>query len=54
MSLLPQMHSCARVNPEVVKMMGRWSLDTFQRYWRSVDHIFDLHACNIVFVDFNP
>ena len=44
----------AGVNPEVVKMMGRWSSNAFQRYWRTVDQVFDLHARNIVFVDYDP
>jgi hypothetical protein len=32
------------VDPKVVQKMGRWSSDTFLRYWRNLDHIVPLHA----------
>lgn len=32
------------VDPEVVKVMGRWSSDSFLRYWRCLDLVIPLHA----------
>ena len=37
----------AGVPPEVVKAMGRWSSDSFFRYWRSLDDIAHIHARNL-------
>ncbi|KAJ7121999.1 hypothetical protein C8R43DRAFT_900023 [Mycena crocata] len=34
----------ARVPPEVVRLMGRWSSDSFLRYWRSLHRIAPLHV----------
>jgi hypothetical protein len=34
----------AGVPPDIVKMMGRWSSDTFLRYWRSLHRVAPLHA----------
>lgn len=34
----------AGVDPDVVKVMGRWSSDAFLRYWRSVSDIVAIHA----------
>jgi hypothetical protein len=42
----------ARVDSDIVKKMGRWSSDTFLRYWKSVNGIFEAHASSIEFVDF--
>jgi hypothetical protein len=33
--------------PDVVKVMGRWSSDSFLRYWRSLDDIAPLHIRNL-------
>jgi hypothetical protein len=33
-----------RVPPDVVKTMGRWSSDSFLRYWRSLEIVVPLHA----------
>ncbi|KIK32047.1 hypothetical protein CY34DRAFT_40586, partial [Suillus luteus UH-Slu-Lm8-n1] len=27
------------VPPHIVKVMGRWSSDSFLRYWRNLEHI---------------
>ncbi|KII83079.1 hypothetical protein PLICRDRAFT_119867 [Plicaturopsis crispa FD-325 SS-3] len=32
------------VNPDIVKMMGRWRSDAFLRYWRFVEGLIPLHA----------
>ena len=32
------------VPPHIIKIMGRWSSDTFLRYWRNLEHIAPLHA----------
>lgn len=32
------------ISPVIVKRMGRWSSDTFLRYWRGTDTIVPLHA----------
>ena len=32
------------VSPHIVKAMGRWSLDTFLRYWRSLEVLAPKHA----------
>lgn len=32
------------VPPHIVKVMGRWSSDSFLRYWRNLEHIAPLHA----------
>jgi hypothetical protein len=37
----------AGVSPDVVKVTGRWSSDSFLRYWRSLDIIAPLHLKNI-------
>jgi hypothetical protein len=37
----------ARVHPDVVKAMGRWSSDSFLVYWRSLGDLAPLHAANI-------
>jgi hypothetical protein len=42
----------AGVDSDIVKKMGRWSSDTFLRYWRSVNGIFEAHASSIEFIDF--
>jgi len=34
------------VPPDVVKSMGRWSSDSFLRYWRDLETIAPLHARN--------
>jgi len=34
----------ARVDPQVVKAMGRWKSDAFQKYWRSLDALAALHT----------
>ncbi|KAJ7722079.1 hypothetical protein DFH07DRAFT_932613 [Mycena maculata] len=34
----------AGVSPDVVKAMGRWSSDSFQRYWRSLEDLAPIHA----------
>jgi hypothetical protein len=34
----------SRVPPDIVKTMGRWSSDSFLRYWRSLEIIVPLHA----------
>lgn len=34
------------VAPDVVKVMGRWSSDSFLKYWRSIEDIAPLHAQN--------
>lgn len=34
----------AGVNPDVVKAMGRWSSDAFQKYWRSLEDLAPIHA----------
>lgn len=33
----------AGVEPDVVKMAGRWRSDSFLRYWRAIDNIISLH-----------
>jgi hypothetical protein len=33
--------------PDVVRVMGRWSSDSFLRYWRSLDDIVPLHIRNL-------
>jgi hypothetical protein len=33
--------------PDVVKVMGRWSSESFLRYWRSLDDIAPLHIRNL-------
>lgn len=33
----------AGVDPEVVKVAGRWKSDSFLRYWRTLDNIISLH-----------
>jgi hypothetical protein len=33
-----------KVDPQVVRVMGRWSSDSFLRYWRSIDLLAPLHA----------
>lgn len=33
----------AGVEPEVVKVAGRWKSDSFLRYWRALDHIISSH-----------
>ena len=35
------------VPPDVVKTMGRWSSDSFLRYWRSLDDLAPLYAMNV-------
>lgn len=42
----------ADVDSATVKKMGRWSSDTFLRYWRKVNGIFEAHVSSIEFVDF--
>ncbi|KAJ3559982.1 hypothetical protein NP233_g11130 [Leucocoprinus birnbaumii] len=37
----------AKVPPDVVKTMGRWSSDAFLKYWRSIEDIVPLHAKNV-------
>ena len=37
----------AGVSPEVIKVTGRWSSDSFLRYWRSLDIIAPLHLKNL-------
>lgn len=32
------------VPPHIVKVMGRWSSDSFLHYWRNLEHIAPLHA----------
>jgi hypothetical protein len=32
------------VHPDVVRMMGRWSSDSFLKYWRSLDRVAPRHA----------
>lgn len=32
------------VPPHIVKVLGRWSSDSFLRYWRTLEHIAPLHA----------
>ncbi|KIL57635.1 hypothetical protein M378DRAFT_16142 [Amanita muscaria Koide BX008] len=32
------------VNPDVVRMMGRWSSDAFMRYWRQLDVVATVHT----------
>jgi hypothetical protein len=32
------------VSPHIVKIMGRWSSDTFLRYWRSLEILAPMHA----------
>jgi hypothetical protein len=39
----------AGISPDVVKVAGRWSSDSFLRYWRSLDIIVPLHLKNISF-----
>jgi hypothetical protein len=34
----------SRVPPDIVKMMGRWSSDSFLQYWHSLEIIAPLHA----------
>ncbi|KZV92196.1 DNA breaking-rejoining enzyme, partial [Exidia glandulosa HHB12029] len=34
----------AGVDPEVVKVAGRWKSDSFLRYWRALDHIISSHV----------
>lgn len=34
----------SKVPPDVVKMMGRWSSDAFQRYWRQIEILAPLYA----------
>lgn len=34
----------AGVDPEIVKMAGRWRSDSFLRYWRAVDEIISSHV----------
>jgi hypothetical protein len=33
--------------PDVVKVTGRWSSDSFLRYWRSLEEIAPLHIRNV-------
>lgn len=35
------------VPPDVVKALGRWSLDSFLRYWRSLELLAPLHVENL-------
>jgi hypothetical protein len=35
------------VPPDVVKIMGRWSSDSFLRYWRDLETIAPLHMCRV-------
>ena len=37
----------AGVPPEIVRATGRWSSESFFRYWRSLDDIAPRHVCNI-------
>lgn len=41
------------VDPKIVKKMGRWSSDTFLRYWRNLEEIFADHTANLNWVDFS-
>jgi hypothetical protein len=34
----------SHVLPDIVKMMGRWSSNSFLRYWRSLETLIPLHA----------
>jgi hypothetical protein len=36
------------VDPDIVKVSGRWSSDSFLRYWRSNDEILPQHLDNII------
>jgi hypothetical protein len=36
------------VNPDVVKVSGRWSSDSFLRYWRKADEVLPMHLDNVV------
>ncbi|KAG8798143.1 hypothetical protein FRC16_007857 [Serendipita sp. 398] len=40
---------CAKVDPAIVKKMGRWSSDAFMRYWRNNLDIFKNHVTEIDF-----
>jgi hypothetical protein len=42
----------AGVDSDIVKKMGRWSSNTFLRYWRNVNNIFETHTSPIEFIDF--
>jgi len=42
----------AGVNPNVVKMLGRWSSDAYLLYWRNLEEIFATNVANIKWVDF--
>jgi hypothetical protein len=37
----------AGVSPDVVKVMGHWTLDAFHRYWQSLEDIVPLHVENL-------
>jgi hypothetical protein len=37
----------AGVSPDIVRVAGRWSSDSFLRYWRSLDIIVPLHLKNL-------
>lgn len=37
----------AGIDPSIVKMAGRWSSDSFLRYWRQIDIIIPLHLENL-------
>ncbi|KAF9536812.1 hypothetical protein CPC08DRAFT_745502 [Agrocybe pediades] len=35
------------VDPNVVRIMGRWSSDAFMRYWRNIDELVPTYASNL-------
>lgn len=43
----------AGIDAQIVKGMGRWSSDAFKCYWRKVEVLFQKHASNIEWVDFD-
>jgi hypothetical protein len=42
----------AGIDTQIVKGMGRWSSDAFKLYWRKVETLFQKHASNIEWMDF--
>jgi len=43
----------AGIDTQIVKSMGRWSSDAFKHYWRKVEILFQKHASEVKWIDFN-
>ncbi|KLO16817.1 hypothetical protein SCHPADRAFT_847516 [Schizopora paradoxa] len=41
------------VEPDVVRAMGRWSSDSFLKYWRSLEHLIPKHVRNRLYASPN-